>query len=307
MFAQQTRTCPAGRPSLALMKLSIRPAVLSDRKAIASFTADTFEWGDYVADVLAEWIEDQNGRVLVATDDQDRAVAMGRCLMLSETELWLQGARVKTEWRRRGLASAIGGQLLDWARERGAIVARLGTETWNIAAQRQVESAGFRPVGDWVVAAHEIAPAEPAPPTNGGQRAKARRKLDRTHSSDAIPAWVSWRSGPLVGPARGLHAWHWRWSRLELEYLTQAAKDGELWSSQAGWAFLRYDGNWLIVGWLECGPDDAVDMVRSVVDLATEAEVERVQIAVPVVDWLVAALGAAQFEFHQMIVYERAL
>jgi GNAT superfamily N-acetyltransferase len=289
------------------MKLSIRPAVLSDKEAIATFTAETFEWGDYVADVLTDWIEDPDGLVTVATDDQDQAVAVGRGTMLSETELWLQGARVKTEWRRQGLASAIGGQLVDWARKRGALVARLGTETWNIAAQRQVESAGFRPVGDWVVAVRKIAPAEPAAPTNGGQRAKAHRKLDRTHSSDAIPAWVSWRSGPLIGPARGLHAWHWRWSRLELEYLTQAAKDGQLWSSQAGWAFLRYHGDRLAVGWLECGPDDAADMVRSVVDLATEAEVESVHITVPIVPWLVAALETAQFDLHQMIIYELAL
>jgi hypothetical protein len=92
-----------------------------------------------------------------------------------------------------------------------------------------------------------------------------------------------------------------------LEYLTQAAKEGELWSSQAGWAFLRYDGDRLAVGWLECGPDDATDMVRSVVDLATEAEVERVHITVPIVAWLVAALEATQFDLHQMIIYERPL
>jgi len=289
------------------MKPLIRPAVLSDREKIATFTADTFEWGDYVSDVLPEWIEDPNGRVMVATDDQDRAIAMGRGVMLSETEVWLQGARVSTNWRRQGLATAIGEAIIDWAQERGALVARLGTETWNIAAQRQVESGGFRPVGDWVVATRTIEPAEPAAPTNGGQRAQARRKLDRTHSSDAVPAWVSWRSGPLVGPARGLHAWHWRWARLELEYLIQAAKVGELWSSQAGWAYLRYHDDRLAVGWLECGPDDALDMVRSIVDLASAAEVDRVHVTVPVVPWLVAALEAAGFELHQMIIYERAL
>ena len=289
------------------MKPRIRPAVPSDKADIAAFTTETFEWGDYVADVLPDWIEDPDGRVMVATDDADRAIAMGRGVMLSETELWLQGARVSTEWRRQGLASEIGEAIINWARERGALVARLGTETWNIAAQRQVESAGFRPVGDWVVAVRGIDLTEPAAATNGGQRAKARRKLDRTHSSDAVPAWVSWRSGPLVGPARGLHSWNWRWSRLELEYLVQAAKDGHLWSSQAGWAYLRYEEDRLAVGWLDCGPDDATDMIRSLLDLATAAEVERVLITVPVVTWLVAALEATQFDLHQMIIYELAL
>ena len=275
--------------------------------AITALSAEKFEWVDFVAEVFDEWIDDPNGQVRVATDDQDHPVAVGRGVMLSPTELWLQGARVSTEWRRQGLASAIGGELIDWARARGALVARLGTETWNIAARRQVESADFRPVGDWVVAVRQISSADPATPTNGGQRAKARRKLDRTHSSEAVPAWVSWRSGPLVGPARGLHSWHWRWARLELEHLTQAAKQGELWSSQAGWVYLRYEGDRMAVGWLECGPDDAADMIRSVVDLATAAEVERVLVTVPLVPWLVTALETMQFELHQMIIYERPL
>jgi hypothetical protein len=48
-------------------------------------------------------------------------------------------------------------------------------------------------------------------------------------------------------------------------------------------------------------------MVRSVVDLATEAEVETVHVTVPIVPWLVTALETAQFDLHQMIIYELAL
>jgi GNAT superfamily N-acetyltransferase len=289
------------------MKPVVRPAVLSDREAIAAFTVNTFEWGDYIADVLPDWIEAGEGRVMVATDDQDQAIAVGRGVMLSETELWLQGARVRDDWRRQGVASRIGAELISWARQQGALVARLGTEDWNIAAQRQVESSGFRPVGDWVVATQAITADEPTTSSNGGQRAKARRKLERTHSSEAIPAWVSWRSGPLVQSARGLHSWHWRWARLDVDHLVQAAKKGELWSSQAGWTFVRHEEERLSVGWLDCGPDDALDMMRSLVDLAGAAGVERLNVTVPAAPWLVAALESAQFDLHPMIIYEMAL
>jgi GNAT superfamily N-acetyltransferase len=286
------------------MKTNLRRAVAADKAAIAGFTADTFEWGDYVADAFSDWISDPDGIVMVATDDNDDAVAMGRGLLLSETELWMQGARVSPSWRRRGLATEIGAELMAWGRGRGALVARLGTEAWNVPARRQVESAGFRAVGEWVVAMRSVPSEEPATSSNGGQRAKARRKLERTHSSESIPAWVSWRSGPLVQPARGLHSWHWRWSQLEVDHLTAAAKRGELWSSQAGWAYVRQEDDRFSVGWLECGPDDAVDMMRSLLDLAIAVGTERLHIAVPAVPWLTAALESTNFSLHPMIVYE---
>lgn len=289
------------------MEPTIRHARTSDHEAIAAFTSDTFEWGDYVADVFPDWLVDPTGCVMVAADDTDTPVAVGRGAMLSKTELWLQGARVNELWRRRGLASAVGEAIVAWGREQGAQVARLGTEDWNTAAQRQVANVGFRPVGDWVVAVRPTPAAEPATSANGGKRARARRRLKRAHSSEATPAWISWRSGPLVQPARGLHSWQWRWARLELERLVEGAKIGELWASPAGWALARVDKERLTVGWLECGPDDADQMIRAIVDLAQDMGTERIHLPLPAVDWLVAALETSQFELHPMIIYERAL
>jgi len=289
------------------MTTSIRVARADDLDAIAGFTADTFEWGDYVTDEFPNWLDDPDGRVMVAVDDNGAAVAMGRGLMVSPSELWLQGARVSDPWRRQGLASAIGNALIGWAQERDAQVARLVTETWNIPAQRQVEKAGFLPRGNWVVGSCKIDDKEPVASSNGGQRAKARRKLEQAHSSEAIPAWVSWRSGPLVAPSRGLYAREWKWARLSADHLAAAAKHGELWSSQAGWAIATRDEDRLDVGWLECGPDDADDMMRSLVDLAYATRTDRLRITVPEVDWLTRPLERSGCELHPMIVYEYPL
>lgn len=287
------------------MHFSIRPARLSDQAAIKEFTTDTFDWGDYIADVLPDWVSDPLGQVMVATDESDHAVAVGRGLMLSEDEAWLQGARVSQQWRRRGIASAVGESIFAWSLTRGAKVARLAVEEWNAPAQKQVEAIGFRNVARWVVASRSVAASSPAIPTNGGQRSKARRKLEQAPSSEGVPAWVSWRSGPLVRPARGLRASHWRWSQLRLNHLEQAGKGGELWSSQAGWAWVERDGDQIRVGWVECGPDDGMDMVRSLVDLAIASGAEAVQITIPAVPWLEEAVQSLSFELSTMLVYEK--
>jgi hypothetical protein len=142
---------------------------------------------------------------------------------------------------------------------------------------------------------------------NGGQRAKARRKLEIAHSSEAIPAWVSWRSGPLLQPSRGLHVDGWRWSRLTAEHLERAGKNGRLWSSQAGWLVTRADDESLYIEWLECGPQDIDDMLRAIIDLATDSPARELRITVPNVDWLAEALARAGFENEPLYLYERPL
>jgi GNAT superfamily N-acetyltransferase len=289
------------------MSYTIRPARPDDGDAIAGFTQDTFTWGDYVSAAFPDWIADERGRVMVAVDDDDRAIALSRGVMLSDTELWLQGARVSEPWRRQGVASALGEALIDWAIDQGARIARLLTEGWNEPAQRQVERSGFRCAAEWMLYWHSVSDGKPDRSGNGGQRAKARRRLEIAHSSEAVPAWVSWRSGPLVRAARGLYVQEWRLARLTVDYLELAGKQGRLRTSQAGWVVTRHEGDSLYIEWLECGPDDIDDMIRSLIDLAVDASVKELRIIVPKVGWLITALANVGFENESLYLYERPL
>lgn len=289
------------------MEFTIRRAREDDRDTVAAFTTDTFEWGDYISEVFSHWLNDPSGQLIVATDADDAPVALGRGVMLSETEAWLQGFRVSESWRRRGLASALVEELVSWAVGREAQIVRLLTEGWNTPAQLQVEKGGFGRVSDWIVGKREIFKPSPDTQSNGGQRAKARRKLELAHSSEAIPAWVSWRSGPLVRPSRGLHVDGWRWSKLTAEHLERAGKRGRLWTSQAGWVVTRRDETVLYADWVECSEESSVDMVKSIIDLAVESHAELLRITVPDVDWMVAALDKTGFENSVMHLYERPL
>ena len=62
------------------MSFSIRPARAGDKAAIASFTQNTFEWGDYVTDRFDEWLDDPKGVSIVGVDhdDTDSAIRIAR-------------------------------------------------------------------------------------------------------------------------------------------------------------------------------------------------------------------------------------
>jgi hypothetical protein len=69
----------------------------------------------------------------------------------------------------------------------------------------------------------------------------------------------------------------------------------------------RRDDEAFYAEWLECGPDDIDDLVRSIVDLAFESRAQRLRVTVPEVDWLVAALERSGFEPNRMLIYEMPL
>ena len=174
--------------------MRIRTARSSDLEALAVFATATFEWGDYVLDALDTWLADRTGAVFVAVDDDDRAIAIARGSFHSPREAWFQGVRVHPDHRREGLASALGATLIEWARKREALVARLAIEEWNTAAKAQVEAMGMRRVAVFARAVRTLGAADPTPGGNGGRRARADIRLVPAPAPEAEAAFVSWSS-----------------------------------------------------------------------------------------------------------------
>ncbi len=286
---------------------TVRPARMEDHPAIASFTKDTFSWGDYVTRVYKDWIADPDGFVAVAVDAQDRPVAMAKIGMLSPTEAWAQGARVHPEHRRRGLATMLSDELNSWAAERGAAVVRLVVEDWNKPAIAQVTQMGMRPTCAWVMADRPIGSASPVPEGNGGQRVPGSERLRRAPSPEAEPAYLSWGGGPLVRAARGLFAIGWSFRKLTVNDLAAAAASRSLFEGHSGWAMAAIEGDRFRVSWVETRPDSAQTMVRALVDAALDAGAESIELMLPAADWLRNALQRLGFDLNPMTVYARAL
>lgn len=285
------------------MPIRIRPAEERDAPVIATFTTSTFSWGDYVSESFLDWLEEAGTEVPVATDADDRPIALARVRMLGDREGWLSAARVHPDHRRRGLGSALNDWCVRWAGDRGAAVVRLQIETWNEPAQNQVERLGYRRVATVTNAFRAIAQGEIEPATNGGRRTPAEERLDRAPRAETEGAFIAWSTSELSRSSHGLFPVEpWAWRRMTAE----DAHGARTWFCPSGWVMADEDDE-LMVRWLVSAPEDASRLVRAAVDLAQERGFGRLHLAVPVVPWLDEALARNGLESHPSSIFEKPL
>jgi GNAT superfamily N-acetyltransferase len=286
----------------------IRPARPDDIALIAAWTQDTFDWGDYVAERLPEWIDNPAAQVIVA-EDAGAIVATVTGTMVSPTEAWAQGIRVHPDHRRKGIGTAVSTVLWKWVREQGAVVVRLAIDETNVASQAQAGSMGFRKLCQWRRGERVIGEGSPVPEGNGGRRVPPPERLESAHSAEAEPAFLSWSTGELARAAHGLLPIGWVWRRMTVDHLMLAARSRDLHEGRPGWAIAEVDSddNMLLVHWMETAADDAGAMALALVDLAAEARVGEMRIWVPTVDWLETAFIRLGFEFHTVGVWAMEL
>lgn len=269
------------------MTFEIRTARPEDVKTITPWTKDTFEWGDYILERVADWMGDPDSEVLVCVDSSDVPLGLTHARMLSETEGWLEGARVHPDHKRSGLGTALNHAGVEWARSRGANVVRLAIETDNEPARRQVEKLGYRVGSEWV--AGFIDP-------DRGFRAPASSRLTASSLADADSAWVFWSTSELASASRGLIHQGWHWRKAVASDLRSAARAQRLLQSLAGWVMLR-DGseNRMETMWLAGTAEDLPDLLEGVLDHAASEHVEHLVVKMPGLNWAVEAMRRLGF------------
>ncbi|WP_018257727.1 GNAT family N-acetyltransferase [Halomicrobium katesii] len=182
------------------MNGTVRQAREDDDEAVAAFTADTWddrEQRDYIPDVFRDWVAgDGPDQRTVVADVDGRAVGLCQALVLTDHGAWLQGMRVDPDHRRAGLGLRMVDALFEWARDRGATVARNMVFSWNDAGLGQSIAAGFEPVTSFRWA--EPTPREGTP--------------GETVDADPAAAWDYWTDSDARTALRGLaldagHSW----------------------------------------------------------------------------------------------------
>lgn len=279
------------------MTFVIRPARAEDVASIAAWTQDTFSWGDYVPDALSGWLEDEGSLVIVCFYDDDVPVALSRTQLLSPTEAWLSAARVHPDHRRSGMGMAMNDFGVDWARGRGALVARLAIEEDNDAARSQVIKAGYRLTSRWIFA---TAGALTVPRMSQSQR------LRLATSVDADAAWMFWSQGDLALAGRELIPDGWRWRKTTRQDLEDAVNHHAFYQSPGGWVIARSGSEGVSVRWVATSPSDAPLLIQGLRDLSYEHG-ERIEVMIPDVAWAVETLLREGFELRPVLIYSKGL
>ncbi len=280
------------------MDFVIRPARVDDVPLISDWTRNTFTWGDYVTEVLPAWLEDPGSLVIVCVDHEDSPMALSRVQMLSPTEAWLSAARVHPSHRRSGMGSAMNRHCVDWARERGARVARLAIEESNVAAVNQVVKSGYHTTGHWAHVSHQVAPG-PSPDPG----AVLRPALP----IDADAAWTFWSRSDLALLGRELIADGWRWRKATRADLEAAVESRTFFQGSSGWLIATPDDGSLFVGWLATAVPDAPLLIQGMIGLARQSGLDEVDAMVPAAPWLVEALTREGFDIQPMLIFSLPL
>jgi len=185
-------------------KIHVRKARASDREAVFKFCKKTWSWGDYIPKVWDKWLKEKSGKVFIATIDQI-PVGITHLSLDKPYEIWLSGARTDPNYRRIGVATAITKKCLDYAKQKGVKVARLTTESDNIAAQAAIKKLGFKPTAEFAEMTIEKIAKE------NSENSKWAEKTD----TNAI--WNYLETSEIYRKAAGLYTVLFHWFSLEKE------------------------------------------------------------------------------------------
>jgi ribosomal protein S18 acetylase RimI-like enzyme len=190
--------------------LKIRQAKSSDRGEILSFCVNTFSWGDYIDRVWDYWF--RTGRLLVV-EDGGKKVAMSHVAVCpDEKSVWLEGVRVRPDYRRSKIATRLMEEMLKYGRKSGATRASAIVDVTNAASQKMVEMNGFEVVSRWAYYSAD----------------KARRKKSAARiaaSGDLPEIWRYLQESEIYRLSAKRYVKSWHWYSLDRKALRNFIKD----------------------------------------------------------------------------------
>ena len=127
--------------------IHIRRAVTSDKQQILAFCQNTFSWGDYIHEVYDSWIDEGD---LVIFEEDGIPIAICHGVTYSEEEmLWIEGIRVRSDYRRSGLAEKLVSYIENNAKNSGIKHSAMLIESQNQPSLNLAKKIGYNKQAQW--------------------------------------------------------------------------------------------------------------------------------------------------------------
>lgn len=126
--------------------MKIREAVYSDKKPILDFCKTTFSWGDYISDVWDYWNSEENLTILTMDENP---VAMCHSTILDRDQTWIEGIRVKKNFRRKGFAKQLVKKTEIIAKKNNCKLCKMLIEATNINSLKLAKSLNYTKEEQW--------------------------------------------------------------------------------------------------------------------------------------------------------------
>ena len=287
-----------------MAEIEVRAARPEDREAVLAFCVSTWEWGDYIEYVWDEWLHEPDGVLLVATLD-GKPVGVANIRMLNETEGWMEGMRVDPAYRQHGLATALFNAQIAEARQRGATIARLITESTNMASIRLIEKSAMHRVG---VYAPYRAPVLAELP-----RRLAGMEMPRLANASDLDEIIDYLNVsnifPVVGGLyySGFTAYTITSRLLETKIAAEQVYLLHKWDRLDGFALVEpREGQWgrqLFIGYIDGTTESISEIAYALRHHIVDLGLESVQAHVPDLMMVRDAFVGAEYEWDEKLFY----
>jgi len=122
----------------------IREAKPSDKLHILKFCKNTFSWGDYIKDVWDHWLKEGNLLIL------EKNLPIGVCHgVFSQDQLWIEGIRINSNFRRKGFASNLVTQLESLAIQKKINTSLMLIDIENLPSLEMAKNLGYKIFQVW--------------------------------------------------------------------------------------------------------------------------------------------------------------
>lgn len=126
------------------MGIIVRDAINSDKFSVLSFCKDTFSWGDYIQDVWDYWLSEGNLLVI------EKQYPIGIChAFFSKNQVWIEGIRINSNFRRQGFASELVKHIESLAQEKQLFSSLMLIDTKNLPSLSMAKNLNYEIFQTW--------------------------------------------------------------------------------------------------------------------------------------------------------------